>query len=217
MRKFICLACEKEFESCKYCKNRKPKYCSKKCYALSLKGAKPTKLQLKSLLLGRSYPHTNKGSHWSEASKIMVSKQKKGVKLSEAHKLSLSLSKKGKPIKHFIENKSIIRIKISNALIGKPQPWNCGEKHHNWQGGKTLKNAKIRNSIEMKNWRRAIFERDDYICRICNKRGGRLIADHIKPFSLFPKLRLDIDNGRTLCHACHLKTDTYGGRVVNYG
>ena len=35
-------------------------------------------------------------------------------------------------------------------------------------------------------------------------------ADHIKDFALFPNLRLDINNGRTLCKSCHRKTDNYG-------
>lgn len=34
-----------------------------------------------------------------------------------------------------------------------------------------------------------------------------LQADHIKPFAFA------IDNGRTLCVACHKTTDTFGGKV----
>ena len=70
-----------------------------------------------------------------------------------------------------------------------------------------------KNTIEYKNWRKAVFERDNYICQMCKQRGGQLNADHIKPQSLFPELRFDINNGRTLCRKCHKKTDTWGNRV----
>lgn len=88
-----------------------------------------------------------------------------------------------------------------------------GKKHWNWQGGITPISQKIRNSQEYTIWREAVFLRDNYTCQICNERGGNLNADHIKPFSLYPELRLAIDNGRTLCKSCHLKTDTWGGRI----
>ena len=105
-----------------------------------------------------------------------------------------------------------------------PTPWNkgikrpelSGEKHPSWKGGLTSKNQKIRNSFEYKLWRTAIFERDDYTCQDCCQRGGKLQADHIKPFSLFPELRLAIDNGRTLCIPCHKKTPTYSFNVMKF-
>ena len=59
-----------------------------------------------------------------------------------------------------------------------------------------------------KNWRKAVFERDDYTCQMCNTRGGKLEAHHINPvrdnkntLAIF-----DIDNGITLCKTCHNKT-----------
>lgn len=61
-----------------------------------------------------------------------------------------------------------------------------------------------------KEWRTAVFARDNYTCQICGQRGGRLQADHIKPYKAFPDLRLDLSNGRTLCIECHKKTPTYG-------
>lgn len=82
-------------------------------------------------------------------------------------------------------------------------------KHNLWKGGITPINRLIRSSAEYKLWRKSVFERDNWTCLWCKKRGGRLEADHIKPFAYFPELRFAIDNGRTLCHECHLTTDTY--------
>jgi len=85
-----------------------------------------------------------------------------------------------------------------------------GEKHWNWQGGKTSEQKKRRNSLEARKWREAVFKRDDYICQICRVRGTYLEADHIKSWSLHPDLRFDLSNGRTLCAPCHRLTPTYG-------
>jgi len=30
-------------------------------------------------------------------------------------------------------------------------------------------------------WREKVFKRDNYTCQVCGKKGGYLIADHIKP------------------------------------
>lgn len=61
----------------------------------------------------------------------------------------------------------------------------------------------LRYSAEAKEWRRAVFERDNYTCQMCGIRGSYLEADHIKPWAYFPKLRFELTNGRTLCRNCH--------------
>ena len=86
-----------------------------------------------------------------------------------------------------------------------------GEKSANWKGGITPINERIRKSKKYKLWRKEVFERDNYACIWCGFKGN-LHADHIKSFALFPKLRLEVDNGRTLCIVCHKKTDTYGNK-----
>lgn len=82
------------------------------------------------------------------------------------------------------------------------------EKLYNWKGGTGSLNAKIRRSIEMRQWRELVFKRDDYRCFDCGARSEKgtsviLNADHILRFSKFPRLRFDINNGRTLCKDCH--------------
>lgn len=98
------------------------------------------------------------------------------------------------------------------SLKGKPRLNLRGENHWAWKGGVTPINRTIRNSLEMKIWREKVFERDNYTCQFCNKKGGNLNADHIKQFAYFPELRFKISNGRTLCKECHKKTDTFSKR-----
>lgn len=84
-----------------------------------------------------------------------------------------------------------------------------GSKNGNWRNGASRKNDLIRKSVEYLDWKASVFVRDNRTCVFCGS-TKRVEADHIKPFSTYPELRFDIDNGRTLCHECHRKTDTYG-------
>jgi len=108
---------------------------------------------------------------------------------------------------------------LYSIRLGKPNFGNQREKNGQWKGGVTTVNAKIRASLEYTNWRRKVFERDLYKCIWCNIKGGWnkelkkqivLNADHIKPFALYPELRFELNNGRTLCEDCHMKTSTFG-------
>jgi len=131
----------------------------------------------------------------------------KGQKRSDEAKLKMSLARKAyytnpenlaKQTEH-LKMLSPKGRKFSKESIEK----RSGENHPNWKGGITPEVMKIRNSDEYKEWRTAVFERDNYTCQECGVRGGVLNADHIKPFSLYPELRFDVSNGRTLCEDCH--------------
>lgn len=141
----------------------------------------------------------------------------KGTKFTEEHKQKLSISKLGR--KHSDEHRENIRLAKTGVVMSenirkKMSEAHKGIKSHFWKGGVTPINIIIRESLEYRLWREAVFKRDNYTCLWCgDDRGGNLEADHIKPFSLYPALRLAIDNGRTLCHECHKKTDTYGFRA----
>lgn len=107
------------------------------------------------------------------------------------------------------------RQRLSDAQKGKKRPWCSGDKSNLWKGGKTKESLKIRTSLEYRLWRNSVFIRDNYTCVWCGVRGGKLNADHIKPFCDYPEIRLALDNGRTLCEDCHRKTDTFCGKGRN--
>src|SRR3990167_3750748 len=105
--------------------------------------------------------------------------------------------------------------KLQNRFTKGQVPWNKGKKylqitgvnHFNWKGGISGINRQLRASLEYEEWRIKVFERDLYTCQSCGQVGGYLQADHIKPFILYPDLRLELSNGQTLCIECHrLKT-----------
>lgn len=124
-------------------------------------------------------------------------------KLSEAHKGKKTNFFKGHTIwigkKHSEETK----LKMSLTSKGKSKPWMLGDKNWKWKGGVTPIHKMIRESLEYEEWRTKVFERDLYTCQGCGQVGGYLEADHIKPFSLYPDLRFDVNNGRTFCKPCH--------------
>ncbi len=139
-----------------------------------------------------------------------------GKKHSEETKKKIGIASTGRTHKMSEEGKRRLR----EFRKGKPA-WNkglkhpaiAGEKHWNWQGGKTEESLAVRSSVEYKRWRTKVYERDGFKCVLCEYVGNELIADHIKSFSRHPELRLEIDNGRTLCKECHKTTPNYCGKA----
>jgi 5-methylcytosine-specific restriction endonuclease McrA/endogenous inhibitor of DNA gyrase (YacG/DUF329 family) len=72
-----------------------------------------------------------------------------------------------------------------------------------------------RDCDKMKDWRNSIFARDNYICQKCHKKGGKLNAHHIIPFSVDEGLRFEPSNGITLCKECHKKTHLQYSKKMN--
>lgn len=86
-----------------------------------------------------------------------------------------------------------------------------GEKSHFWKGGIASENERARKNYQYREWREKVFERDNWTCQKCNKRGGILHPHHIKSFSEYPELRYEIFNGITLCaNPCHLEEEHWG-------
>ena len=67
-------------------------------------------------------------------------------------------------------------------------------------------------------WRRLVYERDNYCCRICGcKENDKLNAHHIMNYSEYEELRVDVNNGITMCKECHKDFHTrYGYKNNNF-
>lgn len=76
--------------------------------------------------------------------------------------------------------------------------------------GNRQKDRMERDGRPYREWREAVFARDNWTCQDCGVRGGRLNAHHVFPFAQFPEHRLEIWNGVTLCNECHWNTHRRG-------
>lgn len=133
-----------------------------------------------------------KGKHMSEVSKRKNSEWHKGKKFTEAHKIKISEANKGK-----------ICSEETKEKISKKAKERVGKLSSNWRGGITPIHKKIRNSVEYALWRDACLRRDNFTCQKCKQSGGILRVHHKNNFSSFVDIRLNIENGITLCQECH--------------
>ena len=65
------------------------------------------------------------------------------------------------------------------------------------------RSSRKRDSKAYTNWRKEVFERDNFTCQMCGKHGGTLNAHRIKPYVKYKDLRTEVKNGITLCLQCH--------------
>ncbi len=115
--------------------------------------------------------------------------------------------------------------KMRNALKGKPSPMkgkhhkpeslkkmseskmgqNSGPDHYRYISDRSkLNKTNIRGDSGYTEWRKQVWLRDNFTCKIANPNcQGRLEAHHILGWKEYPELRYEINNGITLCHAHH--------------
>ena len=111
--------------------------------------------------------------------------------------------------KHTVQSRKKISISKKLSPLTKR-----GKDNSAWIDGKgnIRKGERLvfEQTLEYRLFRENVFERDNYTCVLCGNQGGKLSVDHIKSYRNYPKLRIDINNGRTLCWECHKTTPNFG-------
>lgn len=126
---------------------------------------------------------------------------------------------------HKIEKKERICPVCGKKFLAKTSSdkycsWECynkdrhmpkGSDHWNWKGGISIINDN-RDSALYKEWRKNVYQRDNYKCQYCGSKE-KLNAHHLKSWKKYPELRYDINNGITLCEKCHIQLHQQNGYI----
>lgn len=121
-------------------------------------------------------------------------------------------------VKEKMKRTSLERYGVENygAIWSKEH---SGELSPSWKGDAITERLE-RNSLDYKQWRKNVFDRDLYTCKCCGARNGngkyiRLEAHHIFNFGKYLEKRYDVDNGITLCQECHIDFHRKYGKQDN--
>lgn len=127
----------------------------------------------------------------TDKAKINMSLARKGIVFSEEHRKNIGIKSLSR--KHTESSK----LKISQALSGCKSPLWISDR------SKLVKHDR-RGDVSYCEWRKNVWIRDNYKCKINNGDcDGKIEAHHILPWRDFVELRYNINNGITLCHFHH--------------
>lgn len=88
-----------------------------------------------------------------------------------------------------------------SPLLGIPRPDKRGPLSPHWKGGTSRSRDTM--TFEYRLWRQTVFKRDSYRCVICGS-DAKIQAHHVLTWRDHVALRLDPDNGVTLCYLHHI-------------
>jgi hypothetical protein len=79
--------------------------------------------------------------------------------------------------------------------------------------GRVSNNPKWRGGLKERLWSEAVKKRDNYTCQGPGPHNGELIAHHLKDWNTIPELRFVLENGLTVCRACHQKAEKVSRKI----
>lgn len=109
-------------------------------------------------------------------------------------------------------------LKGFRAGIKRPGIIPTGANHWNYLKDRfSLKRQHRRGDPMYVEWRRQVYTRDNFTCKMHNSDClGKIEAHHILGWSEYPELRYQINNGITLCHAHHPRKRAEEKRLSPY-
>jgi 5-methylcytosine-specific restriction endonuclease McrA len=195
----ICLNCSKPFKT-----NREvAKFCSYLCYWNNMIGQEK-KIKINICQFCKGEFKTNQYLNYKFCSHKCYGNSKKGITFTRKDKIKIKCKRCKKEFK--------VSPSLKNQIFCSRECfslWHIGKNHYNWQGGKSKEYERFLNSREWFEFRKKIFERDDYTCQKCGFKNGKgikhrdLHPHHLKSATKYPKLRLKKEKVITLCHNCH--------------
>lgn len=113
----------------------------------------------------------------------------KNHSISEERKRKISLANKGK--------RCNLAQRISNSARKQ------GISVDDWSGFVYESEDPKRSKFKFSRINLQVFQRDNFACQLCHKRGGKLNAHHLDNWKQFKELRYELSNLVTLCVPCH--------------
>jgi hypothetical protein len=144
---------------------------------------------------------------YSEETKAKIGASQKGRKRSAEFCLKNGLRTKGKKYSLGSKRTEEQRRRLSESA-------KRGAANNLWRGGVSTENQLARHCVDLKLWRESVFEKDGWKCRGCGKNGG-FNAHHIENFHSNKEGRFAVENGITLCVACHVDFHKWFGKHKN--
>jgi hypothetical protein len=80
-----------------------------------------------------------------------------------------------------------------------------GSDHPNWNPNITNEDREKLRDDRYKDWRTAVFVRDNYTCQVTGQRGSKLCAHHINSWDAHKELRFESSNGVTVSENIHIE------------
>lgn len=189
--KKICLQCNKGFEKSYYRSKSSwsvAKYCSVECFRINT--------PLKGNQYRKGLPSPMKGKKHSLETIKQMSESKKG---------------------QIAWNKGI-KCPWTTERNLRDNPKRKGENHWKWISDRTkIIPKQKRNDYAYKEWRKNVWLRDNWRCKIANPDcKGRIEAHHILGWTEYPELRYQVNNGITLCHTHHPRKRSEEAKLSPY-